>query len=646
MVIYFKEHKKIFFTFLMLVFLFYGNSLKNKYALDDDYVTVTNFPVKGKEYIPNHKLVSKGFGGIVKIWKSRYAHDSEGAFDYRPFTTTTFAIEYAIFGQNPFISHFINLLLYFISVWLLFCVLLKLLESHEHNFSIAFICSLIFLIHPIHTEVVNNLKCRDELLAFSCCVSALWISLDAYKKANFKNIFFIIFFLTLGLFSKRTAMIFFAVIPLCLIFFRKIDLKKAVLSLSVLTFIYYLIPLIKMNIVSEKVVRHFYHFENPLYTDSISLFHRLIVGVKTFGFYIQFSLFPYPFRYYYGANTFDLSSDINLYFLIAITFLAVIGFYIYKTKNKLLLFATLLFCGCIAPFSNIGNPAPGILGERFAYFSSMGFCLMIAIIIVNYAKNINFKSVSQFFSKPLIYLLPLMLICMAYTWNRNSKWNSKLTLFENDMKHLEKSSKANSLLANEYFEMLRSTNKKYSDQVLIQKCIKHYNGAITNDSSFFSAYNNAGVIYYSYLNDFKTAKKYFRLAIRHRPLYAQAYENLGNCYKQEKNISKTLDCYKKSIKINPKQYTAYMSIINLFFEEKEYDKTIKVINIAYSSFPDNYELTAQEANCYLMKGDTIDAIEKYEEAYGLNPNQNLAQFLAQKYKETGNISKVEFYKNR
>ena len=47
-----------------------------------------------------------------------------------------------------------------------------------------------------------------------------------------------------------------------------------------------------------------------------------------------------------------------------------------------------------------------------------------------------------------------------------------------------------------------------------------------------------------------------------------------------------------------------------------------------------------------MKGDTIDAIEKYEEAYGLNPNQNLAQFLAQKYKETGNISKVEFYKNR
>ncbi|MBK8366590.1 MAG: hypothetical protein IPL10_03975 [Bacteroidetes bacterium] len=341
-----------------------------------------------------------------------------------------------------------------------------------------------------------------------------------------------------------------------------------------------------------------------------------------------------------------MSTDINLYFLIAITFLVVVGFYIYKTKNKLLLFATLLFCGCIVPFTNIGTPAPGILGERFAYFSTMGFCLVLAIIIVNYTKNIHFKSISQFFSKPLIYLLPVMLICMGYTWNRNTKWNSKLVLFENDIKHLEKSAKANSLLANEYFEMLRSPNKKYSDQVLVQKCINHYDGAVTNDSSFFTAYNNAGVIYYSYLNDFKTAKKYFTLAIRHKPLYAQAYENLGNCFKQENNIQKTVECYKKTIEINPKQYTAYMSIINLFFERKEYNKTIKVINVAYSSFPYNYELTAQEANCYLMKGDTIEAIEKYEEAYGLNPNQNLAQFLAQKFKETRNTVKYELYKNK
>ena len=40
-------------------FIFYANSLKNKFALDDDYITVTNLLVKGKEFKPNNKLIAK-----------------------------------------------------------------------------------------------------------------------------------------------------------------------------------------------------------------------------------------------------------------------------------------------------------------------------------------------------------------------------------------------------------------------------------------------------------------------------------------------------------------------------------------------------------------------------------------------------------
>ncbi|MBC7696053.1 MAG: hypothetical protein H7141_11475 [Burkholderiales bacterium] len=67
------EHKAIYTLFLVLTFLFYGNSLKNKYSLDDEYVTITNSPAKGQPFIPNNKLIKDGF----KIWVSHYAHDSE-----------------------------------------------------------------------------------------------------------------------------------------------------------------------------------------------------------------------------------------------------------------------------------------------------------------------------------------------------------------------------------------------------------------------------------------------------------------------------------------------------------------------------------------------------------------------------------------
>jgi len=634
----FLKNKKTFFLFFFLTFLFYGNSLKNKYSLDDDYVTVTNFPRKGQQYIPNHNLVSKGFKGIIKIWKSRYAHDSEGAFDYRPVTTTTFAIEYGIFGQNPTISHLINILLFLSNVWLLFSVLLKLLEKKENNFNIAFLCSILFLIHPIHTEVVDNLKCRDELLSLTFGLLALWYSIKIYDNPNYKNFILIILFLLLGVFSKQTAILFLAIIPLSFFFFREIRIKNLSYFLISFIIIFVSIHFIRTNFVTEASFRNFYHFENPLFTEHVTFFQKTIIGIKTFGFYVIFSVFPYPLRFYYGTNMFDLSSSLNIYFFIALSFIIFCVWYIYKFKNKLLLFAFLIFSGCIFPFINIGTPAPGILGERFAYYSSFGFCLILAILISKKIKILTYNSFSQFISKPLVYLLPLIFICMIYIWNRNSDWYNKLTLFEADIKYQENSAKAHSLIANEYFEMLNSQNKKYPTNVLIEKCIKHYTQAVKNDSTLYSAYNNVGVVYYNYLNDINNAKKFFNLAIAHRDKYSQAYENLGNCYKREKNIQKSYEAYKQAILFNQKQYTAYTALIDLLFSQKQYDKTLNIISLSEKQFPNSYELTVQKANCYLIKKDTLESIKYYEAAYKINPNQNLAQFINQKHKETGNRS--------
>ena len=44
-----------------------------------------------------------------------------------------------------------------------------------------------------------------------------------------------------------------------------------------------------------------------------------------------------------------------------------------------------------------------------------------------------------------------------------------------------------------------------------------------------------------------------------------------------------------------------------------------------------------------MKGDTINAIKNFEEAYKLNPNQNLARFLQKKYLENGDtLNSIRF----
>lgn len=646
MITYYREHKRLFLVFFVLTFLFYGNTLKNKFSLDDEYVTVTNTPVAGQNYTPNNKSSILGIKGIPKIWQSRYAQDEESSFEYRPVTTSSLAIEYSIFGQNPLVNHLFNVLLYFFTVCLLFIVLLKLFESQSYHIHIAFLTSLLFLIHPIHSEVVNSIKSRDELLALFFSLLALWYSLAFYQKANFKNGLLIILFLLLGVFSKKSAMIFLAIIPLTIIFYRGFSIKSIIACIVGIGTVYILAGLIENNLVTDETIRQFYSFENPMYVAKLSFFDKVIIAVKTLGFYVKFLIIPFPFRFYYGGNTFDVSPAINYYFFIALSFLALSFFYYFKTKNKLFLFGLLFFLGSIFPFLNFITPVAGILGERLAYIATIGFSIMIISLLLPYLKLIDITTLKNLFFQPKIYGTILIVVCLIYSINRNSNWHDKTSLFEHDMPILTESAKANSLMANEYFDIFRKGQTKYRPDVLLQKILFHYKLAIKNDSNFHTAYNNAGVVYYNYLKDLTSAKQYFHLAIKLRPNYSQAYINLGDCYKQEGKLDSAFNCYKKALQINPKQYIAYSVFIKMLYEQKQYKKAMAVYKVASIYFPNDYYLIGQYADCYFMLGDKKKALQEYEKAYAISPSSQLATYLYTNYTELGDNASAGRYKNK
>jgi len=646
MIALYKQHKQLFLAFLVLTFILYGNTLRNKYALDDDYVTVTNFPEKGKPYTPNNELAAKGFGGIVKIWKVRYAHDGESTFDYRPVTSSSFAIEYGLFGQNPFVSHLINVLLYALSVMVLFCVMMFLFQSYENRLLLSTLIAFIFLILPIHTEVVNNLKCRDEILAFLFPMIAFWYCLKAYEKPSAGTIALIVLFFILGIFSKRTSAIFIGIVPLSMVLFRKVNLKLVATALGIVIGSILLTTLIKKMIVTEQIVRKFYSFENAMLVEKASLFEKLMATIKTLGFYIKFSFIPYPFRNYYGTNVVDLTTRPDLNLFVGIAFLGGSLWYYLKSKNKIFLYGFLLFMGGIFPFANLIIPVAGVVGERLAYNASLGVVVMTTALILPLFSSVKDFSLGNLFKKPALYVMPVVLAYTLIIWMRNANWKDKVTLFEHDIEHLELSAKANSMLGNEYFEQLRTGKSKYTPQVLIEKALHNYQVAIKNDSSFYSAYNNAGVLYFSYLQNLPEAERYLKLGLRVRPVYPQAYENLGNLYRHQNRTEEALKAYIKCLSQNPKQYSAYISAIKLCYVSGKYEKALAICRVAQSYFSNDYSLIGQEADCLFMLNRKKEALETYEEAYNLSPSKELATYLSAQYLELGDSAKSNQYKTR
>ncbi len=65
-----------FLLILLLVFITYGNSIKNDYNLDDGYVVSLDNA---------NLLTSKGISGIPEILTSKYSEGEGVTYGYRPF---------------------------------------------------------------------------------------------------------------------------------------------------------------------------------------------------------------------------------------------------------------------------------------------------------------------------------------------------------------------------------------------------------------------------------------------------------------------------------------------------------------------------------------------------------------------------------
>lgn len=199
----------------------FANSFFNGYNYDDTLVT-QNQPL----------TANASLSSIQRIFTESYYKDSIGhSFGYRPMVLLSFAIEHSWFSESPFVSHFINVLLYLVAVLLFFNFLRKFIG--EDKIAIAFLASLIFVVHPVHSEVVASIKNRDEILAFLFAMLSGLMAIRYLEKKRGYHIFFSFLFFTAAMLSKKSIFPLTVVFSLGLLFLKEVNKKElALMSLS------------------------------------------------------------------------------------------------------------------------------------------------------------------------------------------------------------------------------------------------------------------------------------------------------------------------------------------------------------------------------------------------------------------------------
>ncbi|MFH2096391.1 MAG: tetratricopeptide repeat protein [Bacteroidota bacterium] len=624
---------------VLLVFVLYGNTVNNKYSLDDDLV------------VDNQELVAKGIGAIPEIFTSLYTVKDNMKFGYRPIVLTTFAIEHSLFGKKPGISHLVNILLYVLTGLLLFKVLRTMFRDSNPLFS--FLITVIFLAHPLHTEVVASLKNRDEMLNLIFSLLALSCY---FRYVDKKQWFWLlpgsVLFL-LAVLSKLSALPFLVVFPLTVYFFRKISFKQAGLifisAFAVIIFIRY-IP--KMYL--PDVYRMSMFFENPLYVHR-SIANKTSALFVSFYHYIKLILVPYPLRYYYGYNTVDVLGFDNYRIYIAIVAIATMMYYALKNfrKKDPVAYAILLFVICLSMFLNFVRPNAGIIAERFLYNASIGFSIAFVYLLYRYLK-LDLKEIPVKGARNKLYgaVIIILLIYAIIVIPRNQDWKNRVSLFSHDIEYLENSAKANDMYASSIaskvsIDMAKTQKMSKEQYDMLMTATKHYKRAIEIYPEYAFAMNKLGSVYVMYLNDVDQAIKYFSMAVKTDTAFVEGYTNLSYCYKKMGKFEKAKAILEKALLIEPDNSQVKCILANAYLSTGDTMLAIRLNEEVISCDSSIVTPYINLGKYYILLGDTIKGIRYFEDAYRLQPESYDACFnLAYFYNIRKDYQKVAFYNQK
>ena len=435
---------------IVVTYLVFQNTLENNFVFDDESVIIGNTSIKDISNIPKFFTADEGFHKVI----GRY---------YRPVVSSTYAIDYSIWELDPYGFHLTNIIIHIISCLLLFKILTTLFSRYKYRNLISMFSTLIFAVHPIHTEAVSWVSGRtDSLVTLFFFASFLFYieytkEPDSVKSGKEKqstsnrNYFYLIlsvFFYATGLLTKEMIVTMPVIIVLYDLVYRKKDLdyvKENMISYILFFGVTLIYLILRYSLLKDIPERETYlYFFGKDYT--------VVIGtmLKTIPVYFRLLIAPFPLLYHYNGVIPDAKSLIDsavIFSFLFVAFLVFIAVYFYK-KDSIIAFCILFFLVSLAPVMNI-IPTMNLMAERFLYFTSFALVLLICHLAMVGSSKRDFSM--------LTIGMVIIIGSLSYlTYLRNIEWKDNDTLYMS-----AKGVDGTVLLVNE--GNIYANNKKYDD---------------------------------------------------------------------------------------------------------------------------------------------------------------------------------------
>ena len=567
------SHSKIIVLIVCLVSLTFANSLSNSFVGDDFLLFVGNSYYRdphnaGRIFSPDFITTQEELSRSPAPGR---LNNYSGCVAYRPVTALSYFLDFAVWKLNPHGLRFTNLLLHILNSVLVYWMLFLILRRK----SAAGLAALLFGVHPIQAELLNNIGYRSDLLAvlFYCLTMIAFILYDENKKFCFcaGGLAAMI----LALLAKETAITLPAMLMVYhIIFVNTANAARAFRKHARLYILWWVIPGIYLYL-------YFFVFSNA----TLDVLNGPAVFEQAFLFFYMMGHTVWAVVWPLGVKVVPpfYAPALNPQMIVMLSVTGVLlaaafcGIKLSLSKRGVFAFLILWFGSTYLPTSNI-IPLVNPMGYRYLYLPSIGLFAILGML-TRWAAGF-FENYKHYRLYRIIAKSTIVVACMMFTVQLNVKYKDNFTMHEAMRQSYPDSAYPYLILGTIYKELrMYPEAAAHYRQYIENKPESYLAGAIPGE---YVAWHQIGTCY---VNDPDKAIDAFTKAVKLKPDYAEGYASLGKAFLLKNNFPQALHFINEAFRFDGDLFSARVYLLQTYQAMGEIPKARAVLTDLLEVYP-------------------------------------------------------------
>jgi len=603
---------------LALALLAFVNALHGQLVYDDRFQILRNPTVRSLAAIPGF------FTQSVWQFMSSGASQPVGPY-YRPLFNAVLTLNYQLFGLEVFGWHVVSLLLHLAATFWVY----QLARAWSMGRDLALAATLLFGVHPVHSEAVAWASALPDLLSAAFLLPALVLYEQARRRPSPHRLALASALALLAMFSKEIAV----VLPVFLVCREALDPDRGsrrfrrVLPFPIAAALYLWARYEVLGFLSKVEPKAIGVAASQVWFTIPSLLAA----------YARLLVWPYPLAVAYDLTYVTSPADPRFWALaLGVVSLVACGAWLVRSSpaGRQALLLLILF---LLPVLNTKafNQDESLIHDRYLYLPSVGFCILVSLAMQRLAGQRWFWTASGLLAA---VLFPL-------TVRQNRVWRDDLVMTQHALRFAPRRPFLHNYLgayfaerrelpeAERHYRAALDANPDYYDSLSnlgdvcrvtgrFAEAETLYRRAIRWGAPYANTYYNLGVTLRS-LGNFGEAETVLLQAVRMNPGDAGIWFNLAWIYEQQGRLEESEKAYLDTLRANPAYVEPRINLAGLLARQERYAEALEHAQTAQQYAPSHPAVLYVTGDVLLKMRRYADALQSFEKLAGIQPGHPL-----------------------